>query len=62
MHSRNLRKEEDFKASYDINYGEATVCYKGNDIWVGLKGKMLIGQVIAHEYAKRLNQLIERMK
>ena len=46
----------------DIQIGSARVSYKGNDIWVGLRGKILNGSRAATEYAKKLNKLMAKLE
>jgi len=55
-------KEESRIRSLDIRYGSVVIPYKGNDIWMGLKGKRLNGEVAATEYAKKLSGLMDRMQ
>jgi len=55
-------KEESRIRSLDIRYGSVVIPYKGNDIWMGLKGKRLLGEVAAIEYAKKLSGLMDRMQ
>jgi hypothetical protein len=45
----------------DIRYENVVIPYRGNDTWVGLKGKKLFGEASATEYAKRLNGLMSKM-
>lgn len=60
-HSSDLDRERNRIRELDVKYGCATVPYKGNDIWIGIKGKKLIGQVAALEYAKKLYDLMVKM-
>ena len=46
----------------DINFGGVVVLYKGNDTWVGLRGRPIFGAVAANDYAKRLNELMNRLR
>lgn len=55
----NSDREADALRKLSVVYGSATVPYKGNGVWSGLKGKKLVGEEAALEYAKRLNILIK---
>lgn len=56
----DLDRENDRLRKLDICVGKIVVPYKGNEVWIGLKGKKLIGQAVAHDYAKKLSKLMER--
>ena len=56
------KAESDRLRRLDIKIGSATVTYKGNEIWIGLRGKILNGHKAATEYAKKLNALMVRME
>jgi len=47
---------------HDIKFGGVVVLYKGDDTWVGLRGRPIFGAVAANEYAKRLNELMNRSR
>ena len=55
-------KEAAILKKQDIKCGGVVVMYKGNDTWVGLRGRPIFGAVAANEYAKRLNELMNRSR
>ena len=56
----DIHKEAERLRLLDIRYGSVVVPYRGNDVWMGLRGKRIIGQAAAHEYAKKLSELMDR--
>lgn len=56
----DIHKEAERLRLMDIRYGSVVVPYKGNDVWVGLRGKRLNGQAAAHDYAKKLSELMDK--
>jgi len=56
------KAESDRLRRLDIKIGSARVAYKGNDMWIGLRGKIINGHKAATEYAKKLNAFMVRME